>query len=168
MLMSGLPSPVSAATQNTQSDKIKAGFILQFCKYVHWPDDAFQEDNNIVLCILGQDPFGSIIDQANKLFHARKIEIRRIKDLKSIQECHMLFVSSERQQEMGEIVEAVKGRPILIVGNEINFLAMGGMINFVQVGNKLRFDIQLTNCEQCQLQFSSKLLKVANDVKQTR
>lgn len=169
IVLSGFLSSVSGAAQNSPADKVKAGFMLQFSKYVLWPDEPFPVDKDtIVLCLLGQDPFGSMIDQANKAFHERTIEIRRIKGLKEIQDCHMLYVSSERQQTMVEIVDAVKEQPILIVGNENDFLTMGGMINFLQVGTKIRFDIQLTNTEQNQLQFSSKLLKVANDVKQTK
>ena len=159
-------TPVEAATQENRANKIKAAYLLQFSKYVIWPAASFKdEQKSIALCILGQDTFGSVIDQVNSTFHDRTVEIKRIQDLESVQACHILFVDSNREQTMDDITTVVDNRPILIVGAEDGFLAKGGMINFVQVGKKLRFNIHLNHSEQNELQLSSKLLKVANDVK---
>lgn len=152
-------------SKDRQAKIIRAGFILQFSKYIAWPDGLVKDKKDrIILCLMGRDPFGSLIDQANSNFHDRKIEIRRIQSIKNIQDCHILFVCPDREQNMADIVKAAGDRPILIIGNEDGFLDKGGMINFRRAGTKIRFDIHLDNSENKQLQISSKLLKVANSV----
>jgi len=157
--------PAESESKDRQAKIIRAAFILQFSKYVAWPDGSINgKKNRIILCLMGQDPFGSLIDQANSKFHDRKIKIRRIQSIQNIQDCHILFVCPDRQQNMADIVTAAGDLPILIIGNEKEFLDKGGMINFRRVGTKIRFDIHLDNSEKKKLQVSSKLLKVANKV----
>lgn len=43
--------------------KIKAGYLYNFTKFITWPEDGAAAFN---LCILGEDPFKSIIDPIKK------------------------------------------------------------------------------------------------------
>ncbi len=43
---------------------IKAGYILLFTRYVEWPESAFSTPTApIVVCVLGSDPFGPVLDE---------------------------------------------------------------------------------------------------------
>ena len=159
-------NPLYAESKDTRAWEVKAAYLLQFSKYVEWPEDISADNEKVItLCILGQDPFGSIIDQANRFFHDKKIKIKRINNLANIKNCQILFVGADQQQQMEKIIEAVATQPILLISDKKDFLERGGMINFIPIGKKIRFNINLKNCKNNQLKISSKLLKVANKVK---
>ena len=63
------------------------------------------------------------------------------------------------------ILDRIKGKPILTVGDVENFVETGGMINLVMVGNKVRWEINHTQIKECGLRLSSQLLRTALKVK---
>lgn len=149
--------------------EIQAAFLVKFSSYVKWPETAFSSDNDpIIIGIVGRDPFGSTIDQIARSFRSngRKVEVRRFPSHKLLSKSHILFVSPSEKENVGEIEIALSNNPTLFVGNFPGFLKRIGVINFVMVGKKIRFNISRTNCKKENLTISSKLLSVANEIKQ--
>jgi len=66
-LASGSPraaSSLSTATDDPSEYEVKAAFLTHFVRYTTWPDDAFEKpDSPIVLLVVGDDPFGSVLDK---------------------------------------------------------------------------------------------------------
>jgi len=120
----------------------------------------------VVIGIIGRDPFGTKIDRISKSFNAngREVEVRRLRSARSAAACHILFVAADQLDNMTAITKALAGRPVLLVSDQEEFLARGGMINFITLGSKIRFDINLAASRDCGLQISSKLLKIAHRV----
>lgn len=58
----------------------------KIAKFVNWPDKAFAEtDDQIVLGILGEDPFGKKIDiLENKIIKEKRIQISRFENVDDI------------------------------------------------------------------------------------
>jgi len=155
---------------------IKAGFIYNFAKFVEWPSTAFAEpDSPIVIGVLGTDPFGDIINHVveGKKIGARGFVIRRfkwskeLKDLKDFKECRILFVSSSEKMHFEEIVEAVKGLPILTVGEAPGFAERGGMIRLMLEDNRVRFEVNVDAAHDGNLNISSRLLTLARIISPT-
>src|SRR5882672_7804541 len=77
---------------------IKAGFIYNFAKLVEWPSTAFaQPDSPITIGILGDDPFGPILDKivGDKRINGRGFAVKRLKwskEFKDLKDCNILFV----------------------------------------------------------------------------
>jgi YfiR/HmsC-like len=166
ILNCGLSLTAHAVQTDDSANKVKAAFLIQFSKYIDWPEDCFKEnDHSLVLSILGRDPFGSAIDLINRNFHDKKIEIRRLTMLSEIRNCHILFITPGMTGHMPEITQKAMKSPMLLIGDSDGFLNQGGMINFTRKGTKLRFDIHLDNIKKSGLKISSKLIKVANKVK---
>jgi YfiR/HmsC-like len=149
---------------------VKAGFIYNFAKFVEWPSTAFAEpDSPIVIGVLGTDPFGDIINRVveGKKIGARGFVIRRfkwskeLKDSKDFKECRILFVSSSEKMHFEEIVEAVKGLPILTVGETPGFAERGGMIRLMLEDNRVRFEVNVDAAHDGNLNISSRLLTLA-------
>jgi hypothetical protein len=149
---------------------IKAGFIYNFAKFVEWPSTAFAEpDSPIVIGVLGTDPFGDIINHVveGKKIGARGFVIRRfkwskeLKDQKDFKECRILFVSSSEKLHFEEIVDAVKGLPILTVGETPGFAERGGMIRLMLEDNRVRFEVNVDAAHYGNLNISSRLLTLA-------
>src|SRR5260370_2779156 len=131
---------------------IKAGFIFNFAKFVELPAAAFsQQESPIVIGGLGMDPFGTIIDRIveDKKIGTRGFVVKRLKwskelkDLKDLKDVKILFVSSSEKAHIDEIVQLVKGLPILTVGETPGFAERGGMIRFTLEDNRVRFEINV-------------------------
>ena len=151
---------------------IKAGFIYNFAKFVEWPSTAFsQPDSPITIGVLGTDPFGSVLDRLveDKKIGARGFVVKRYKwgkDLKDLKECKILFVSASEKAHIDEIVQAVKGLPILMVGETPGFAERGGIIRFTLEDNRVRFEINVDAAHQADLNISSRLLTLAKIIPQ--
>lgn len=151
---------------------IKAGFIYNFAKLVEWPTTAFpQPDSPIVIGILGNDPFGATLDNivADKKIDGRGISVKRMKwskDYKDLKDCNILFVSLSENQHIDSLVEAMKGLPILTIGDTPGFAKRGGIINFTLEDNKVRFEVNVEAAKHADLTISSRLLTLAKIVQQ--
>src|SRR5437879_13023676 len=56
-----------AVPQEYEEYQVKAAFLYNFAKFVDWPEDAFPDAGApIVMGILGEDPFGSFLEQIIK------------------------------------------------------------------------------------------------------
>ena len=151
---------------------IKAGSIYNFAKFVEWPSTAFsQPDSPIMIGVLGTDPFGSVLDRLveDKKIGQRGFVVKRYKwgkDLKDLKECKILFVSASEKAHIDEIVQAVKGLPILMVGETPGFAERGGIIRFTLEDNRVRFEINVDAAHQADLNISSRLLTLAKIIPQ--
>jgi hypothetical protein len=152
---------------------IKAGFIYNFAKFVEWPAATFsQPDSPIIIGVLGADPFGSVLDRIveDKKIGPRGFVVKRYKwgkDLKDLKDCKILFVSASEKVHVDEILQSVKGQPILTVGETPGFAERGGMIRFTLEENRVRFEVNVDAAHQADLNISSRLLTLAKIIPQT-
>ena len=149
---------------------IKAGFIYNFANLVQWPSNAFaQPDSPIVIGILGEDPFGTILDRvlAGKRVNGRAFLVKRLKSVLDLKECHIVFVSSSELTHLAEAIHSVKGMPILTIGEIPGFAKRGGIINLVLEDNKVRFEVNVEAAKEADLNISSRLLALARIVQES-
>ncbi len=168
-IMLSLTMPLQAGTSISSSAEIEAAFLVQFSKYICWPEHCFTSSTApIIIGILGRDPFGTKIDRISRSFDAngRGIEVRRLADPEEAKTCHILFISDANSTTMENIADILTGRPVLLVSHSEGFLERGGMINFVTLGRKIRFDINLINSRNSNIKISSKLLNISHQVVQ--
>jgi len=169
-------APGALAQDRDSSDSseylIKAGFIFNFAKFVDWPPTTFaQPDSPIVIGILGTDPFGAIIDQIvqDKKIGGRGFVVKRLKwgaDPKELRECKILFVGASERTHIDELVQIVRGLPILTVGETPGFAERGGVIRLVLEDNRVRFEVNVEAARQAGLTISSRLLTLARIIQQ--
>jgi uncharacterized protein DUF4154 len=164
----GAPSP--AATQQADSPseyQVKAAFLFNFAKFVEWPADAFAGPQApFAICVLGQDPFGPLLDAAlaGKTMGSHPVSLRRIKEHSEARRCHIVFVSASEVRNYLEVIDTVRGSSVLLVGDTDGFAALGGMIEFTLEGNHVRFLINPDAAQRAGLMLSSKLLMLARIV----
>ena len=155
-------SQLLSADDSSVEYKIKAGYLYNFTKFITWPADNAETFN---LCILGNDPFGELIDPIEqRSVMGRSIKLFRFDSFKSADtqpHCHILYVSSS-------IKDTLAHRDVdntLVVGESSEFIAQGGMIGFVNKQGKIKLQINLKTIKQGGLKVSAKLLEVADLVK---
>jgi len=149
---------------------IKAGFIYNFANLVQWPSNAFtQPDSPIVIGILGEDPFGTVLDRvlAGKKVNGRIFLVKRLKSVPDLKECHIVFVSSSEIAHLAEAIHLVKGMPILTIGEIPGFARRGGIINLFLEDNKVHFEVNVEAAKEADLNISSRLLALARIVQET-
>jgi hypothetical protein len=151
----------------TSEYRIKAVFLYNFVQFTHWPATAFADASSpIVIGVLGDDPFGSSLDEtiAGELIHDRKLAVRRSRKLDELKDVQLLFVSPSEEQRVAEIIAALQSRPVLLVGESDGFARHGGVIRFYLAGSKVRFEINAAAAKQHGLRLSAQLLKLGTAV----
>jgi hypothetical protein len=169
LLVSGLLFPVTQQSVAAQAPsvseyQVKAAFLFQFTQFVDWPPDAFPaRQAPLVIGILGEDPFGTFLDETvrDEKTNNHPVAIQRYRRLEDVKNCQVLFVSRSEAGRMGEIVAAFKGHNILTVGDADAFADRGGIIQFVTQENRIRLRINLEAAKAANLTISSKLLRPA-------
>ena len=157
MCILGLPGQINEY-------QVKAFFLYNFARYVEWPSQSFKAASDpIVICILGQNPFGSALEQAiaGKVVEGRPFVVRQISDVEPGGNCRILFVNSSERKRFRSMAGILKGIGVLTVGEVQGFTADGGVINFKLQDGKVRFEINADAAEREHLHISSKLLSLA-------
>jgi hypothetical protein len=147
---------------------VKAAFLFNFAKFVEWPTDAFKgPDDPIVVCVLGQNPFGSALEDVvqGKTVANRPFVVRAVSNSQQAGKCHIVFVTNSERKRFHPILEELKARSILTVGETDDFIASGGIINFKLKDARVRIEIDARAADRAGLRISSKLLSLAEIVR---
>lgn len=165
VLIGTFPKSAPSADERSLEYQVKAAFLLNFTKFIEWPNEAFTNERSpIAMCILGDDPFGSSLDQIveGESVNGHKLAVVRLQQAPAPKSCQVLFIG--RSEKDTKILTGL-GTGVLTVGESAGFLRGGGMIAFVVENRRVRFDINQTAVEAGQLKISSKLLTVARSVR---
>jgi hypothetical protein len=142
--------------------QIKAVFLFNFAQFAEWPARSFTgEKSPFVIGILGDDPFGSYLDEVVKdeKIGARPLVVRRRQEIRELEDCHILFVSRSESARLDQIVATLKGRGILTISDAEAFTRVGGVVRFVMEGGKVRLRINVEAAKAAGLTISSKILR---------
>jgi hypothetical protein len=156
----------NASALELSAREVKAAFLFRFGFYVEWPAAAFgTRTSPINLCIIGNDPFGALLDDNVKgqRIGDRSVEVRRLSSVSGSSGCHIAFLSRDDARS-GEALSALQGRSVLTV-TEGERGGSVGIINFVVQNNRVRFDIDDDAAASDGLVISSRLLNLALQVK---
>ncbi len=149
------------AEEESVEYKIKAGYLYNFTKCITWQENASATFN---LCLLGDDPFGSLIDPIEQRTASdRPIKlIRMAKSFSKDPHCHILFI--------GASVSLPKPIPpnVLTVSEQQDFALKGGVIGFINKDGRIKLQINLEAVKQSGLKISAKLLEVAEIIAETK
>jgi hypothetical protein len=143
---------------------LKAVFLFNFAQFVEWPPDSFATaDSPIVIGVLGEDPFGTALDQlvSDTPVKGRRIVVRRFERVEDLDVCHLLFINVRNAARLRAVITALDKRATLTVGDVEPFLEQGGMIQFVTQDDRIKLRINLGAATAAGLTLSSKLLRPA-------
>ena len=160
--------PCTQARAQVQDEyQVKADFLYNFAKFVEWPAKAFPDNRAaFIIGVVGDDPFGSKIEQAikGKFANGRGLVVKRFPTLKALTFCHILFIGSSEKNNLRPVIAAA-GAGALTVGDTERFTQDGGIINFAIVGSKVHFEINQAAAERAGLRISAKLLSLSRPIR---
>jgi hypothetical protein len=137
---------------------VKAAYLTKFAPFIDWPDGVFASPAApVTVCILGNDPFGQVLDRAAASGSGRPIAIRRLAADDPAEGCQIVFSG-----DAAAAMDGLRGKPVITV-TDSNVPARG-IISFVMQDNHVRFDIDDAGAEASGLRISSKLLELAHSV----
>lgn len=158
----------AAASAEPTDLAVKAAFLPRFARYVAWPPASMPKGSDpFVLCILGSDPFGSLLDEASRSqsVDGRRIIVRRLGSATGAESCQIAFVKGDGAHPAGPIIAALGAKPVLTVTDARNG-DQRGIIHFAVVSGRVRFFIDNAQAQRRGLNVSSRLLALAVGVKQ--
>ncbi len=158
-----LPAP-QAVKMPARADeyRLKAAIIYNLAKFVEWPASAFTESASpLVVCVLGSDPFGPALENAMRghLVAGHTIATRRVMTVES--GCHVLFVSESETKRLPVILDQLRNRSVLSIGEHDGFLDQGGIVSLTTDGERIRFAVNGSAAEQARLKVSARVLALA-------
>ena len=165
LLLPCISHPVAAQERPTES-QVKAAYLFNFGKFVQWQRDQATGSESLQICVLGKDPFGTVLDStvAGESIDGKKIAVRRITTMQEAPQCRILFISLSEEHRLRPILAAAQHTGALTVSDIPHFAELGGIIEFVNLQDKIRFEVNRAAAEHCGLVLSSQLLKVASKV----
>ncbi len=162
-----LASVTKAEAPSAAQYKLEAVFLFNFAQFVEWPSTVFPDAKaSFKIGVLGKDPFGSTLDETvqGESIKGRSLKVERYRDVKEVKDCQILFISSSEEGRIEQILKALKGKPVLTVGDSENFAQRGGIIRFLTAQPKIRLRINIDALTESRLTASSKLLRLAEVV----
>lgn len=151
---------VATAAQDVSLEyRVKAAYLLNFTDFVEWPAAAVTGERPFTICVAQRNPFGSVLSSAvtGEQIAGRPLSSRVVQT--GTASCQLLFVP--RGVSADRYLKAVRGMPVLTVGEAPDFLTRGGIVNFVIQEGKVRFEINQEEAERAGLKVSSRLLRLA-------
>ena len=156
----------SLAQEDSIEYKIKAGYLYNFTKFISWPENESETFN---LCIIGKDPFGSIIDPIEKRTVKNKpIRLYRLQSVAEAKHCHIVYFG-ESDEQGGNVDLSLNGilttgslDNALTTGETKKFTHSGGMFAFFLKEGKIKLQINLQALKKSKLEVSAKLMEIAD------
>jgi hypothetical protein len=152
--------PDEAAT--LRENKLKAGYLFNFAKFVEWPQTA--NADVLAVCFIEspgvQDAFAASVN--SKRIRGRSLLARSLALSESADGCEVVYVGSTASSPN----DAGWPAAALTVSDSPLFTSRGGIIELFSRDNRLRFKINVGNAHRAGLKISSGLLQLASAVEQ--
>lgn len=150
--------PAGAVTEY----ELKAAFLYNFASFTEWPPSAAP---GMVVCVLGQDPFGVVLDGLKgKVVQGLPLEVRRVTTAAEARACRVVFVGTGSGDDPGPLLAALRSSPVLTVAESRDAARRGAMIGLVVDGGRVGFEVNTGVASNAGLTLSSKLLRLARQV----
>jgi hypothetical protein len=156
-----------AETTASKEYQVKAAFLLRFIPFVEWPAHVFGDpEAPIQIGILGEDPFGAVLDQmvTNQRIRNRPLIVTRAKNIDDLVDCHLIYVCDSEIKRLNEVTNHFSMSSILTISDLDGFAEHGGIIRFYLENKKIRFEINPHAAQRQHLKLSAQLLNLGTIV----
>jgi hypothetical protein len=166
MLFGFIWCSAAAAQERRSEQEVKAAYVMNLSRYAEWPASAFMASDSTAafnLCLLGQDPFGGMLDRMarGRFMSGHPVRLQRPATSKDARECHLAYIAGDKITEVGPWLLELDGHPVLTVGDGENFLRQGGAIALTRVDETIRFEVNVASVRRAGLILSSRVLAMA-------
>jgi hypothetical protein len=153
-------------TVTASPNQVKAAFLRNFAHYVTWPTNTAEDAHAPWrIGILGADPFGEVLGKTfeGRIEQARSFVIFRADTLEKLPPCDIIYIAEKDAKKRHAALAALKGQPVLTVGDAPGFLQEGGIIRF-HVGDRVEMSVNLDQARAVSLKIPCQMLEVSREV----
>ena len=157
-----LTSKVIAVESDDRSREyaLKTAYVFHFAELVQWPDPNLSSIN---LCLQDSNRLARYIGVLEGQTIGSAIVHVKTDYPKTIESCQMLLLSAFDELSVA-LQDQARVQHILLLSDQEDFVAHGGMLEFTRHDDKLNLVVNLKAVKQAGLKMSSKLLRMAKIV----
>ena len=155
-----------AHAQNAHSEwAVKAAYLYRFTQFVTWPSRSTDPGS---IAVLDAPDIAEQLEHILPLHPTKNgpVRVRVIHSSEEIEDASILYIGSKDRRRIESTLNALRGRPILVVTDCREGLSLGAEINFVTIDHRVRFEISTVAAERANLYIGADLLGVASRVTQ--
>jgi hypothetical protein len=152
----GISSTMARSESNEYN--IKAMFVLNFIKYIEWPDNNNQDIFRIG--VIGESAiYDALLSMTKSRPENRNIKIEKLTP-ESKEKYRILIISREENRRIEDLVKMVQTKGVLLISDECKSKNCAA-INLRNINNKIRFEIFTNQAHEQGIKISSKLTDLA-------
>ena len=166
-MLAGALAPSVATAQASKEYQLKAVFLWRLAQFTQWPSDAFDSaESPIVICVLGENPFGDALNAAiaGETAHGRKLIVQQHRVVEQIKSCHVLYLTGAGPRQAKAIVAVLGGKSILTVRDDGVASAYDTIVGFLTEQNRIKLRINVKAATAARLVLDARLLRAAEIV----
>jgi len=148
---------------------VKAAYIFNVLRFIDWPESPVSPAANqeINVCLLGNNQ----IEQYLRPIESKKIgdtaiKLMRIDSAAQTTNCHLVFIANASKTLSTQTINNTRNKPIITIGNNLEFTQKGGLLAFYIVDNKVRLSLNKNTLDHSTLKASALLLEVCDIVEE--
>ena len=151
--------PAAGLWAQHEERSVRAAFVYNLTKYVEWPHPG----KELVIGFVGDDAVGETLQKvlASKSSAERTIRVVLSPSDEGLQQCDLVYVGYSSKEKVRSVLEKVRNRNILSVGESDHFTLDGGMVGLVRMGDEIQIQVNLAEVQAGGLKISSRLLNLA-------
>lgn len=149
---------------SVDDDETKAAFLLNFTRFVDWPESTFRgDDAPFVICVLNDPGFVTTARKVvgDRTVDDRPVEVSKVSQLDVANSCHILYLPASQRALQQAVVDHLRTSSVFTVSEASGFVELGGVANFMRDGSKIELEINRAAVEEAGLKVSSRLLRIA-------
>jgi hypothetical protein len=154
---------LASSAQLQDEYKVKAAFVYNLTKYIEWP----QPSKGLTIGFVGKGPIGELLRQMleGKNTDSGPIQVLLSPSDEELVRCNLLFIAYASPKEIHGVLEKVRDKGILTVGDAEGFANQGGMVGLVRIEDRVQVQINLEATQAARFKISSRLLNVSTIVR---
>lgn len=158
----GSVGSASEGAQPRDERAVRAAYVYNLIKYVQWP----AQEKNVAIVLAGDLSTGGVIGRLldGKTSGGQTIRVLPAGSADDLGQCSLLYLAGPAGSDVRKILEKVKGRSVLTVGESEDFAREGGMVALVNTGDHIRIEVNLEATQAAGIRISSRLLELATIV----
>jgi hypothetical protein len=152
-----------AASAQVDERALKAAYLFNFIQFTQWPvppDEPFR------LCVLGQTPLDEHLArlEGKSVLSGLHISLRHVTARESFAGCHALYIDDSQRSQADAVLSRLGSSPVLTLTDSDGLADRGLMIEIHKRDARLGFDVNLAMARRANINFSARMLKLANYV----
>jgi hypothetical protein len=145
--------------------QVKTVFVYNLARFTYWPHTALAGTNDFVVCFVNERlalPYADLIE--GRLVQGHRVRVTYWRQPGDERDCHLVFMNTDDRQTIRYLLDSLRGKPVLSVGEVPGFAQAGGIINLVKRADRIGIEINVDAVARARLKINAQLLQLARNI----